>query len=484
MRLLAILIFLAVTGQSAWSQEVPETPTPLMTPQSEQVTPHKLPGDVISLRQLAARHYHTGNSKEFVRVMEKLNGMRPYNGEYMYQLVIAYAHSNQPSKAYNLMLIMQQQGLSYDFAGSEDVANIRDTQVFEYLSDLMVRAGESMGTGTVAFSLPEDLILPEAIDWDASQKEFIIGNVATGTILRVNNEGQAKPFIQSDPATGPWGVFDLKIDAQRKLLWVSSAASSTYRQASADNRGKSGLFKFNLETGELLGSYLVTDTEKIASAVANIALASDGSVYVADSLRPVIYKINPGGDALVPAFASSSLISIRGLALSEDDKTLYMADYELGILVLKLEDKTAFTLAVPAKFNAGGIDGLYLWNNHLIAIQNGNSPERVMRLELDTSGGQVINVRPLEVAHPEFDAPNYGTVVGDDLYYFGNSHWHRLRGDGSLLDGKRVSVMKTSLFGGADLVSPEMERFMDKLRKTTPPVQAKPGLLEQKPGDS
>ncbi len=475
MRLLAIFVFFAALGQSASGQEMQASPAPLMPAESKQAAPGELPDDVISLRRLAGEYYYTGNSSQFVEVMEKLHLMRPYKGEYMYQLVIAYALSGQRTKAYNLMLNMQRQGLSYDFTETEDVANIRETQVFEYLNDLMIRAGQPMGNGSIVFSLPEEFILPEAIAWDEQREKFIIGNVVEGRILLIDLEGNEQQFIQPDPSNGPWGVFDIKIDSVRNLLWVSSAASSAYKLASAEVRGSTGLFKFDLASGKLLGSYLVTDTDKARSALANMALASDGTVYVADSLRPIIYKLESGDDAPVPVFVSTDLISIRGLALSENDKTLYVADYELGVLVVHLEDKLAEGLFVPEKFNIGGIDGLYLWEKYMVIIQNGNTPQRVMRLELDPTGKQVSNVRPLEVAHPAFDAPNYGTIVEDDLYYFGNSQWHRMGRDGTLVGRKPVSVLKTSLLGGADLKSPELERIMEQIRGQSDQPRAKEG---------
>jgi len=485
MRFLVFLLYITGFSGIAQGQALPASPAPLVPPAQKQQAPADLPDNVLALRQLAGEYYYTGNHAEFVRVMEKLHDLRPNNGEYMYQLTIAYSLANEPGKAYNRMLLMQQQGLSYDYTKNEDFENIRGTQVFDYLSDLMVRAGEPIGNGSVAFKLPEDFILPEAIDWDAGREQFIIGNIDDGRVLLVDRDGKTSPFIESDPDNGPWGVFDLKVDAGRNLLWISSAAGSAYRLASDEVRNKTGLFKFELSSGKLLGTYLVPDTDKRRSALANIALASDGTVYVADSLRPVIYKLQDGDGALAPLFVSSKLISVRGMALSEDNKTLYMADYELGIVVLRLEQQQAIALVVPENLNVGGIDGLYLWKNHLVAIQNGISPQRVMRLELDASGTRVENVRPLEIAHPAFDAPNYGTVVGEDLYYFGNSQWHKIGRDGSLADKTPVSVLKTSLLGQSDLQTPEMDKIMEQIRQRQGinPVQVRPGLLDANPDE-
>jgi len=66
----------------------------------------------------------------FRRVMERLHEKRPYNSDYMYQLVNAYALLDEKQPAYDLMLHMQQQGLAYDFTQSESSLNIRNTQVF------------------------------------------------------------------------------------------------------------------------------------------------------------------------------------------------------------------------------------------------------------------------------------------------------------------------------------------------------------------
>ena len=68
---------------------------------------------------------------------------------------------------------------------------------------------------------------------------------------------------------------------------------------------------------------------------------------------------------------------------------LYMSDYEVGIFVVNTDDPTkAWKLAVPENLNEGGIDGLYLWNDHLVGIQNGISPQRVVRLKLGDDGAR------------------------------------------------------------------------------------------------
>jgi len=124
---------------------------------------------------------------------------------------------------------------------------------------------------------------------------------------------------------------------------------------------------------------------------------------------------------------------------------MYVADREMGILVADIKGGRAGTLALPDNFNIGGIDGLYLWDNHLIIIQNGIKPQRVMRLKLDASGTRVEAVRPLAVAQAEFDYPSFGTMKGNELYYF---------------QQKAVTVLRTAADSSADLAQPDMQEYL------------------------
>ncbi len=156
------------------------------------------------------------------------------------------------------------------------------------------------------------------------------------------------------------------------------------------------------------------------------------------------------------------MVSLRGIAIQPDGRIMYVADREMGIMIIDVEGGRAGMLAVPTTLNIGGIDGLYMWNNRLIVIQNGIKPQRVMRLQLNATGTKVIDVRPLAVAQPEFDYPSFGTLKGDDLYYFANSQWL-----GSAGEKNAVTVLRTPLDSSEDLVQPDMRQFMEQQSKKT-----------------
>ena len=395
----------------------------------------------------------------FRKTLETLNKKRPNNSDYMYQLVIAHALLDEKSQAYTLMLSMQQQGLAYDFTQTTDTMNLRGTEVFDYVNDLMKMAGDPIGESEKVFVLPDDVLLPEAIAWDKSRQKFLIGTVAEGQIVAVGKDGQQEELLRASKENGLWAIFDILVDQSRNRLWVTSAAVKGFSGFNPVDKGRSGLFEFNLETLELVRRYPVPvdgQPHKLGSMVLN----PNGDIYIADRILPIIYLKLADDEKLKPVMALREMISQRGLAMQPDGRVMYVADREMGIMVVDVKAGKAGLLQGPETLNLGGIDGLYLKDNRLYVIQNGISPQRVMRLELNTSGTKVENVRPLAVAQPDFDLPSFGTIEGDSLYYFANSQYRGKNGP-----QKPVTVLRTPLDSSADLVQPEMQKFLEDQAK-------------------
>ena len=78
-----------------------------------------------------------------------------------------------------------------------------------------------------------------------------------------------------------------------------------------------------------------------------------------------------------------------------------------------------------------GIDGLY-WggSNSLIAIQNGVSPARVLRLTLNGAGDGVTALEVLD-RHASASEPTLGVVLRDALLYVANSSWSDYNDEGA-----------------------------------------------------
>jgi len=415
-----------------------------------------LPDNVPALLLKANTAYAEKDFMTYRTVLQRLRSMRPNNSDYMYQLVIAHALLDEKSAAYALMLEMQQQGLGYDFSLRDDVDNIRNTEVFEYVNDLMVMAGEPMGESEAVFTLPDSVNYPEAIAWDESRQSFLVATVTSGSIYAVKENGETSELLKADVENGLWAVFGLLVDQQRNRLWVTSAATRAFSGFEPADKGRSALFEFNLESLELIRRYPVP-VDGRSHVLGSMVINAEGDIFIADRTLPVVYGKAADEQKLKGLFATRDMISMRGVAIQPDGGLLYVADREMGIMVIDLKGQRAGKVTLPDTLNIGGIDGLYQWDNHLIIIQNGIKPQRVMRLELDPSGTKVINVRPLAVAQPEFDFPSFGTLRGKDLFYFANS---QASSDGG--PARPVTVLRTSVDSNADLAQPDMMEYLKK----------------------
>lgn len=413
-----------------------------------------LPDNVPDLLVMANQAYADKDYSTFLNAMQKIHEKRPNNGEYMYQLVIAHALMKQKTPAYDMMLRMQQQGLAYDFNQTESTLYIRDTEVYEFVNDMMKTAGEPMGTSELVVTLPADVLMPETIAWDEDRQKFLLGTISDGSIFAVGKDGQIDRLLSADDENGMWAILDIQVDQARNKLWVTSSAIPAFTAYDAVDKGRSALFEYNLKTLELIHRYPVPVDGKPHS-LGSMTLGPDGGVFIADRILPIIYSKPAGGKKLQAIAASRQMVSMRGVAMQPDGSVFYVADREMGIEIFDFKNNRSGKLHVPDSLNLGGIDGLYLWDNHLIVIQNGIKPQRIMRLQLDDSGTRVEAVRPLAVAQEEFDYPSYGEIVGGDIYYFANSHW----GD-SKDKMKPVTILKTPLDSSADLQMPDIGKLL------------------------
>lgn len=415
-----------------------------------------LPHNVPALLVMANQAHAAGDYATFRAALEALHKLRPNNSEYMYQLVIAYALLDEKSQAYDLMLRMQRQGLAYDFTATDETENIRGTQVFDYVNDLMTRAAQPVGEAEPVFTLPENVKLPEAFSWDESRQKFLIGTMAGGRVFAVGKDGQVEELLEADADNGLWAVIDILADPPRNRLWITSAALPGFARFDPIDKGRSALFEFKLDTLERVNRYPVP-VDGNAHILGNMALAPNGDLYAADRALPLIYSKPADEEKLKPVLVLKDMISQRGLAMQPDGRIMYVAGREMGIMMIDLVGRQAGFLAAPETLNLAGIDGLYLKNNALFMIQNGIRPQRVMRLQLNANGTAVESVRPLAVAQPVFDFPSFGTLVGDDIYYFASS-----QGIGKTGAAKPVTVLRTPLDASGDLVQPDMQQFLDQ----------------------
>lgn len=404
------------------AQEQPAAPAPATGQQAAPAVKAPLtPAEIEEQQQKAIAAYEAGEYLKFVQATMRLRNARPYEPRYMVGMVVGSSLVGRPKTAYTYMHKMQQQGLSYDFNQTADTESIRNTEVYEYLNSLMVKAGEPSGLGITSVELPRSEWYPEAMAWDASSGRFLVGTLEGGIIYTVTPEGDVSELIKSDSKNGLRAIYGLEVDAERNRLWVSSTATPAFGKLAEGELGRTALLEFDLETLELLNRF-EPPADQFPHFLGSIGLTPEGDVFVLDRAVPVVF-IKPAAANNMSLFVSNyQLTGLRDMAISDDGKLLYLADAALGILVINLDNNSFNMLMGPEALNLGGISGLDWARGSLFMLQSGIDPQRLTRLDLDATGANVVNIIPLASGLELYDGPSFGRVQGDDVYYFAGSN--------------------------------------------------------------
>jgi hypothetical protein len=118
-----------------------------------------------------------------------------------------------------------------------------------------------------------------------------------------------------------------------------------------------------------------------------------------------------------------------------DGRHLLVPDYARGIARVDRTTGAVRWLRPAPGVAVNGIDGMLLHRGALIAFQNGVSPQRVVRLEIDLAAGTVTGYRVLAQDAELIREPTHGAIRGDDLFFIANSGWDALADDGTLTPG-------------------------------------------------
>jgi sugar lactone lactonase YvrE len=417
--LLSMSLICALLGLNVSQAQTLPTNSPAQPPSAEVAEKLTRTDDVPALLALAAEFETKGEFNNLIATLQRVLVLRPMAGNIQYELAAAFAQVNDKRHCYDMLLKMQTTGYAYDPSTDERFFKARGTEAWDYIILNLQANANPFGEGKLAATLPADDTLIEAIAYDSKRKQILAGSMRDGAIYRVSADGGTlTPFITTNADNQLRAVTAMQADNKRGHLWVTATGLPHFKHIAETDFGKTAIYQFSLKTGKLI-KRIDLPSATGPHRLDHLHVAADGRVFAADSTQKRIHLVDGNSTKLV--VQNPKLTHLQGLTTSDDGKLLYFADTEYGLFVLNLEKQKAIPVAAPSTLTLFGIDGLYFWKGHLIAIQNAFPPARVMRLKLDESGTRVAASLPLDAGHPELAAPTTGVVDGDALLLIANS---------------------------------------------------------------
>ncbi len=392
-----------------------------------------------------AAAYQSKDYPNFLENLNKADELNPNHPRITYNLAIAYMLNGKTDEAILSLDKLAEMKLFYQIENAKHFESLKNDPAFQNIVKKMAANSQPIGKSKTAFVVPEKGLVAESIAFDPATQSFYLASIAQRKILKIDKNGKTSIF--ADKNSDLWSISGMKIDSRNNILWATTTAHKQMPDLKADENGTSGILKFDLKSGKLIKKYLLSNQIR-EHWLGDLVIAPNGDVYATDSLSPTIYVIPKKKDEIEGFLEDSNFTSPQGLDITSDGKFILMADYAKGIFKINLENKQILRLSPPKNSTLLGIDGLYLYQNTLIATQNGVNPQRIIRIYLSKDLEKIDRVEVLEANNPAFDDITLGVLVEKEFYYIANSQWNLLGDEGKFQTPEKlkdVYVLKFEL---------------------------------------
>ena len=400
------------------------------------------PGAPGTLQSLVARINHAHSSSDWKSYRsDSLELVRLLNGapDALLELAKADARTGDSRAALRELHTIAGMGISQSQLGTlADLADLRSRPEFQQILQQMAVNAKPISHSRRALAIPDAGFLPEDVAYDSSDGEFLLTSVREARIVTLSSSGRMSTFAR---APDGWPMLAIRIDARRRVVWATEVALTGFRSIPRTDWGRSIVLQFDLDTARLLRRI----EGPRGSQLGDMTLSPAGNLLVCDSNNGGLYLVRPD-DSRLARLPTSEFVSPMTPAFIAADR-VFVADYVRGIALLDLGNDRVTWLPTENKYALAGTDGLYWYQNRLIAIQNGFAPERIVSLTLDRARTRIAAEHIIDSGPPELD-PSHGVIVAGSLYFIENSGWNEIAGDGSVRRGAKLTpaaIMRTQL---------------------------------------
>ncbi|SDE24985.1 hypothetical protein [Kordiimonas lacus] len=251
---------------------------------------------------------------------------------------------------------------------------------------------------------------PEGIAADGASGRLFLGSLTENRVAVIPETGPATfwPLPAHDKLRAIYGI---KYDADANQLWV--LRNRTDVNDVQDDAPAAEILLLDGQTGALVRSWPMpagTPTEL------NDLCLTTTHAYVTDSRGKRVLVLDRNRGSLTPLQINRRLYYPNGIVCHRGD-SLYVAD-ALGLMRIDAEAGASVRLEAPEGQTLGGLDGLALDGDSIIAVQNGIGLPRLIAIDVSVSPA---SVTLLDSGNPAYDIPTTVALMNGTAHVIANS---------------------------------------------------------------
>ncbi|WP_286756188.1 hypothetical protein [Roseivirga sp. UBA838] len=374
-----------------------------------------------------AKDYHT-----YLEKIREANEMRPNHPTIVAKLAGAWALTGRKSRAVQTLQQMLLMDATFDFTSAPEFESLKNYRGYDDLLELQARLSKVEVHDEVFRVINAGMLHPESFVL-LDSGELLLGSIREKRIVKVDTNGLVSDWIDL-----PYSVLGMKYDALRDHLWVATAAFPEMVDFNPKDQGKSMIVQVDVSEGRILHGVEFND----GSVIGDVLLDDRQRIWHSNSAKPFLVRNVTDTAEYYGAFSrkyidlQDSHFNLQGLTLNDSQRYLYFADYISGIHRVDLQTDKIEKVFASENILLKGIDGLYFYNNTLLAIHNGVKPYKVVQYFLDESGLFIDMERIINRGGESLGEPTLGQVKDGYFYYLANSPWAAYDANKNLLPEK------------------------------------------------
>jgi len=355
--------------------------------------------------------------QEMASLQARLNS-NPNDPVLLYNLAADYGAKCDSANTLTLLHKVASLPGGLDPSEYRDFAFLHDSPEFKAIVAQIRAQNPPRIQSHTAFIIKEPNLFPEGMAYARFNGRVYAGSVQR-KIVWTNKSGGTHDLVR--PGQDGLGyVGGLHVDEKRRQLWAVSTAFGNANDAPLMTQG---LFVYDLANGKHAATFVLPD--KASGFLNDVTVApASGEAYTTNTGTGAVYIARRGSRDLQIFLPAGTVTGANGIALSDDEKTLFVAG-DFGITRVDLQTKFAVMLPKPEGVIDASIDGLYFYRQSLVGIQNAIHPGRVVRFYLDANLARITRGDILETYNPSFENPTTACLDGDSLLFMANPQLHK-----------------------------------------------------------